>query len=156
MALLALVVSGCRKPDPDIGQDLLPGDPLGTVVDTTALHAFTFADTSIRSNGLSRQLLGSYLDPQFGTVNVGLVTQLRLSASNIGQAMSDTSGLVADSMVLSLAFDGAFYGYGNLNEQVFEVHELSEALSLDSSYRTDRVPAHFSEDLVADHRGRVT
>lgn len=154
-AVSSLVASGCKKPDEDLGLDLLPGDPLGTVVDTVALHAFTFADTSIRTSGLSRHLVGSYLDPQFGLVKAGLVTQVRLSANNIGAGMN-VSGLVADSLVLSLAYDGATYGYGNLNPQLFQVYELNEALSLDSGYRSDRMPVVFAEDLVAPHEGRIT
>lgn len=153
--MLAASFSACMKPDEDLGLDLLPGDPLGTVIDTVQLHAFTFADTSIRTSGLSRHLVGSYLDPQFGSVKAGLVTQIRLSANGIG-ADHDNSGLVADSLVLSLAYDGANYGYGNLNPQVFEVFELNESLSVDSSYRTDRSPVVFSEDLVADRGGRIT
>ena len=152
---LTVLIGACKKPDEDLGLDLLPGDPLGTVIDTVQLHAFTFADTAIRTSGLSRHLVGSYLDPNFGLVKAGLVTQIRLSANSIG-AGADNSGLVADSLVLSLAYDGANYGYGNLNPQVFQVFELNESLSLDSSYHTDRSPAVFPEDLVANRGGRVT
>lgn len=153
--MLAASLPACKKPDEDLGLDLLPGDPLGTVIDTVQLHAFTFADTSIRTSGLSRHLVGSYLDPQFGLVKAGLVTQIRLSANSIGSGM-DTAGLIADSLVLSLAYDGANYGYGNLNSQVFQVFELNESLSLDSSYHTNRPPVVFADDLVANRGGRIT
>lgn len=149
-----MAVVACRKPDPDQGLDILPGDPLGVVVDTFTLHAFTIVDSAVRTSGLSKQLAGAYLDPQFGLVKAGLVTQWRLPANNIGQGI-DTSGLVADSLVLSLAFDGANYGYGNMDPQVFEAYELSESLSLDSTYHAYREPAVQGSDLVANRGGRI-
>lgn len=158
MALLcitAILFAGCKKPEDDLGLDLLPGDPLGLLIDTNTIRAYTFEDTTIRTSGLTRQLLGSYLDPQFGLVKAGLVAQIRLSTNNIG-AGQDTSGLVADSLVLALAFDGANYAYGNLNPQVFQVFELFESLSLDSTYRTDDVPQVVATDLVADPGRSVT
>lgn len=152
---VAIVVSGCKKPEDDLGLDLLPGDPLGVLIDTNTLRAYTFEDTTIRTSGLTRQLLGSYLDQQFGLVKAGIVTQLRLSSNNIGFGQ-DNSGLVADSLVLSLAFDGANYAYGNLNAQVFQAFEITEVLSLDSAYRTDDVPITLSTDLVAEPGRAIT
>lgn len=152
---VAIAVSGCKKPEDDLGLDLLPGDPLGVLIDTNTLRAYTFEDTTIRTSGLTRQLLGSYLDQQFGLVKAGIVTQLRLSSNNIGFGQ-DNSGLVADSLVLSLAFDGANYAYGNLNAQVFQAFELTEVLSLDSAYRTDDLPITLSTDLVAEPGRAIT
>lgn len=152
--LAALVVSsGCKKPEQDLGLELLPLDALGLQVDSTELRAHVVADSNIRTSGLTRNLVGSYLDPHFGTVRAGIVTQVRLSTNIVlGQ---DNSGLVADSLVLSLAFDGINYAYGDLSGQVFQVYELSEDLSLDSVYRSDRVPQHHPEDLVAVRGGRL-
>lgn len=153
---LVLLVSGCRKPEEDIGLDLLPSDRLEVTVDTAELHAFTVADTSIRTNALSKQLLGSYLDPQFGSVKAGIITQIRLPADNIGALLlPDTNGLVADSLVLAFAFDGINYAYGNLDPQIFQVFELGEDLSLDSSYRSDRFPVVVGGDLTAVRGGRI-
>lgn len=145
-----MLAVGCKKPEDDLGLDLLPGDPLGLLIDTNTIRAFTFEDTTIRTSGLTRNLLGSYLDPQFGLVKAGIVAQIRLSSNNIGAGIADTSGLVADSLVLALAFDGANYAYGNLNPQVFQVFEVSETLSIDSSYRTDDVPEFLPADRVAE------
>lgn len=155
-ALVAIVlVSGCKKPEEDLGLDILPGDPLGTRVETTPIHAFTFEPEAIRTSGLTRNVLGSYLDPVFGSVQAGIVAQLRLSTNNVG-AGQDNSGLVADSMVLALAFDGINYAYGNLNAQSFRVHELSEVLTIDSTYTADLVPEFLPDDLVAERGRRIT
>lgn len=151
--LITLVLAvGCKKPDEDLGLGLLPSDPLGTLVVTTPVHAFTFEPKPIRTSGLTRNLLGSYLDPSFGRVEASLVAELRISSNNVGLGQ-DNSGLVADSIVLALAFDGINYVYGDLSAQRFRVHELSEALSVDSIYTADLVPAFLDQDLVND-RGR--
>lgn len=150
----ALLAAGCRKPDPDQGLDILPSDPLGIVIDTATLHAFTLRDSVVRTSGLSRHLLGAYRDPQFGRVQAGIITQLRLPSNNIGVGVNPAD-LVADSLVLSLAFDAANFGYGNLDAQCFEVFEMGEALSLDSSYYSYTVPQVIGEDLVADRGGRI-
>ncbi len=146
-AMAMVVATGCRKPDPDPGLDLLPGDPLGVVVDTTTLHAFTFVPEPVRTSGLTRNLLGSYLDPQFGMVRAGLVAQLRLSSNNVGAGM-DTSGLVADSLVLALVYEAPATAYGNFDPQVFQVFEVTDTLSVDSIYEADQVPGHLPDDLV--------
>lgn len=150
-----MVMVGCRKPEEDLGLDLLPGDPLGLVLDTSTLHAFTFADTAVRTSGLTRNVLGSYLDKEFGAVKAGIVVQLRLATNNVGSGQ-DTSGLVADSLVLALGFDGVNYAYGNLDPQVFQVFELDTLLSIDSTYHTDDVPPVIPIDLCADRGGRIT
>ncbi len=148
------LLPGCRKPDEDLGLDLLPGDELGVVFDTAQVRAYVFADTAVRTSGLTRNLVGSYLDPEFGLVRAGLVAQVRLTTNNIGQNQ-DNSGLEPDSIVLSLAFELPNYGYGNLNAQLFRVHELTEDLSLDSVYHTDDMPQVDPEDLVQPHAGLI-
>ncbi|MEO8589595.1 MAG: DUF4270 family protein, partial [Flavobacteriales bacterium] len=157
LCVVSIAFAGCKKPDDDLGLDLLPGDPLGLSIDTITLRACTFEDTSIRTSGLTRHLLGSYLDPQFGLVKAGIVAQIRLSANNVGVTPpQDTIGLAADSMVLALAFDGINFAYGNLNPQVFQVFELSESLSIDSGYRTDHIPQVLATDLVAEPGRHIT
>lgn len=153
--LLFTIGTGCKKPEADLGLDLLPGEPLGFAMDTARLHAFTYRDSAVQTSGLTRNLIGSYVDPDFGLLKTSLVAQLRLTANNIGQGQ-DNSGLVADSIVLSLAFETPNTHYGNLNTQRFVVQELSTALSVDTVYRTDRRPEVIAADLVAPHRGEVT
>lgn len=149
-----IIAAGCVKPDPDQGLDILPGDPLGVVADSATVHAFTIRDTSVRTSGLSKQLLGTYLDPQFGLVDAGLVAQLRLPSNNIGVGINPVD-LEADSLVLTLAYDGANFGYGNLDAQVFQAFELDEALSLDTFYYVYSRPAITGEDLVQNRGGRI-
>ncbi len=153
-----LATAGCQKPEEGIGIDLLPpGDPLGvTEMDTTTLVAWTVPESPVRTSNLSRCLLGSYLDDRFGLVSMSLVTQARLSTNNVG-AGQDNSGLICDSVVLSLVYDPSGYGYGDLDPQVFKVLELGEVLPNDTIYRNDRVPAVASwTDLVVAGRDVFT
>ncbi len=153
--VLSVLLAGCKKPDDDLGLELLPGDPLGTTVTSSPVHAFTFEPEAIRTSALTRNLLGSYLDPVFGKVETGIVAQLRISSNNVG-AGQDNSGLVADSMVLALGFDGVNYAYGDLSAQRFRVHELSEAVYVDSIYKGDKVPAVLAGDLVRNEGRPLT
>ena len=148
-----LVLAGCKKPDSDLGLDILdPADALGTnEVDTTSILAWTIVPEPSRTSGLSRNVLGTYLDPDFGLVNTGIVTQLRLSSNNVGDTTS-LSALVCDSIVLSLAYDLTTFGYGNTDAQSFRVFRLNEDLRTDTSYLSDHVPGIFLEDLVAAGR----
>ncbi|MBL7953134.1 MAG: DUF4270 domain-containing protein [Flavobacteriales bacterium] len=150
-----LLIPGCRKPEADVGLDLLPGDPLGAQLDTALLSANTFADEAVQTSGLTRHLVGSYVDPDFGLLKTGLVAQVRLTTANIGQGQ-DNSTLVADSVVLALMYEVPNTHYGNLTAQQFRVHRLAEALSVDSTYRSDREPEVDAEDLVYPHRGMIT
>ncbi len=153
--LCLVLLAGCRKPDPDLGLELLPGDPLGVEATTTPVKAFSFVDGPIRTTGLTRNLVGSYVDPQFGRSRAGIVTQIRLSSANVGAGM-DTSGLQADSLVLSLAYDASSYGYGGLAAQHFRVFEVAEPLSVDSLYETDDVPEVVPVDLVTGRDAILT
>lgn len=143
-----VALHACRKPEDNIGLELIPGDAqLGTVTtDTTTIIAYTLADTAVRTSGLTRNVLGSYVDRQFGTLTCGMAVHLRLTSNNVGQGMN-TDNLVADSLVLSLVYDGGAPLYGNADPQVFVVRELAERLSTDSTFHSDDRPATMGTDL---------
>lgn len=155
LALLLACAAGCRKPDEELGLDILPGDPLGIASDTALVHAFTYLDSAVQTSGLTRNMVGSYVDPDFGLLKTSLVTQVRLTANSIGQGQ-DNSGLVADSIVLTLAFETPVSHYGNLNAQRFIVQELNEDLSADVVYHNDDLPQVIPADLVRPHGGELT
>ena len=152
LLLCATLLFGCRKPDGGLGLDLLPSEQLGLSFDTVPIRAYTFPDSAIRTSALSRNLIGSYSDPDFGTLRASCVAQLRLTTNNVGLGLQ-VIGLVPDSIVLALAYETPSYGYGNLQAQVFTVHELVEDLSVDSVYHSDDIPQVAAEDLVAEHAG---
>lgn len=155
VAPLLFLGSGCHKPEEDLGLELLPGDELGGIVDTAAMRAYSFADSAVQTSGLTRNVVGSYVDPDFGLVHTSIVTQVRLITNNVGQNQ-DNSGLQADSIVLALAFEVPNSSYGNLNAQQFQVYELAEGLSVDTVYHSDDVPVVAPQDLVFPHAGSIT
>lgn len=139
--------NGCKKPEDDLGLAVLnPADTLGTVrTDTVRIISWPRIDLPVRTNALSTNLVGSYVDDVFGPVTTGTATQLRLSINNIGPA---DPTLVCDSLVLSLAFLTTDPIYGGLDPQVIRVFRLNEDLYLDSIYKSDRLPAMGTTDLV--------
>ena len=155
LLLCAALVSGCGKPENDLGLDILdPADALGTEeVDTSSLITFTALEPPIRTSQLSRNALGSYRDADFGRVTASIVTQVRLSSNNVG-ASADNRALVPDSLVLSLVFDANSYAYGNLDPQRLRVFELGDNIYLDTLYQTNDVPPVAQvNDLVEPTRG---
>lgn len=146
--LLGLALaSGCKKPEDSLGLSVLdPADTLGTVrMDTVSIITWPRLDSAVRTSALSSNEVGSYLDDVFGRVVTGTATQLRLSVNNIGPA--DPS-LVCDSLILSLAYSTINPVYGDLDPQVIRVFRLSEDLSPDSIYKSDRLPSTEPTDLV--------
>ena len=108
--LFALALaSGCRKPEDELGLGVLPAESVvGTVViDTTHITAWTIIPEPGKTSALSRNVLGTYLDPDFGLVTAGLVAQVRMNA---GSVTTDPSDLICDSLVLSLAYDPTNFG----------------------------------------------
>jgi len=159
-ALFFFVVTiavGCRKPEDELGLDLLPADHLLGLfeTDTTTLLAYTMLDEPVRTSQLTRNVLGSYVDRQFGMLRAGIAFQVRLTSNNVGEGQN-TSSLVADSLVLSLVYDGLSPVYGNLHPQEFRVHELDEVLSLDTVYKSDRVPATANGDIMFEKGQLIT
>ncbi len=146
------LANGCRKPEEETGLGILPPeDALGTVVfDTTRITAWTVLPEAGKTSALSRNVLGTYLDPDFGLVTTGLVTQVRLSTNNVGAGV--TEQLFCDSLVLSLAYDASSFGYGNRDPQSFRVYRITEDLSLDTVYQGDDVPSSIPADLIEGTR----
>lgn len=153
-ALLLALLLGCKKPEDDIGLGVLdPANALGTVVvDSTTVIAWSREPEPGVTSGLTRNLLGAYLDPDFGTVQAGIAAQIRLGSENVG-AGSQGQELACDSVVLSLVFDANTGGYGNLDAQSFQVFRLAEDLRADSAYTNASLPGIIPDDLVADPRG---
>lgn len=148
-----VLVQGCRKPEDDLGLDLIPSDSqLGLYeTDTITVLARTIQDQPVRTSFLTRNVLGSYVDRQFGLLQAAMVMQVRLTSNSVGQGQN-TAALVADSVVLSLVYDGLNPVYGNLTPQEFHVHELAEDLdaTADTVCKSDRIPLVIPIDLMRE------
>jgi hypothetical protein len=145
IALFALVLLACKKKENGLGQDVLdPNSILNSLqIDTFELQTFTYVEDSIISDNPAYAVLGSYNDPNFGTVNAGFYTQFRLSGVNPN--FGNLSEITIDSIVLGLEYRG--YS-GDFSAQNLEVFEVSEKFYLDSTYYSFDQLSTFSTNLV--------
>src|SRR2546425_812261 len=74
-----IITGGCKKPE-DLGLNVLPSsDPLGTPFsDTATILSVTTREDSLKSDELSRMVLGSYNEPEFGLSDASVFTQILL------------------------------------------------------------------------------
>ena len=135
--LSAVVFSGCKKAE-GVGLDVVADPDEALFVgffDGFKLTTYSTPSDSIATINTTVAMLGSMVDPVFGTSSASFYTQLRLANNSI--TFGDNP--VCDSIVLSLDYAG-FYG-DSTSVQHFEVYELDEAFLEDSSYYSNSVLA---------------
>jgi len=131
LALCFVGLVSCKKKEYELGSDVIDSSTLlnGTSVDTFTLQTYSMQEDTVISDNAANVVLGSYIDPVFGLYDASVYTQLRLAG--VDPNFADPSEIVIDSFVLALEYVGY---YGDLDPQRFEVYELQESLSLDSTY----------------------
>ena len=141
---LALVATSCKKKKSPIGEEALPpGSVLSSSgVDTFQLLTYTIEEDSTVSMDPRFNLLGSYNDPVFGTVDASFYTQLTVEGFNPDFPADYT----VDSVVMAFEFGGY---YGEISEQTFEVFQVNEELTRDSSYLSSSNASTNGTPLVA-------
>ena len=105
---LGIMLVSCRKPEDDLGLGAQPSEDLlnVNVIDSVTMITYSIKEDSLRTDELSRNLIGSYVDPEFGKLETASYFQLRTSA----QSLTFTpDSIVVDSVVLSLVYD-SYYG----------------------------------------------
>lgn len=136
-----------------VGLDVQPANDLLNVKYTDSISIVTQTikgdslrtDASVILNGIA--LIGKYNDPIFGTSTASLYTQLRL-LTTITPTSFGTSPLV-DSVVLSLAYDTAYYGKRDRKAQNINVYEVTEdILPVGNAYYSSKTLATSSTDLA--------
>ncbi|MEZ4938802.1 MAG: DUF4270 family protein [Crocinitomicaceae bacterium] len=155
--LQLFVFPSCKKKDSDLGLDLTGTNALGlNTVDTFEIRTYCELQDSVNSSNKTANLLGSYQDPKFGTVDYATVTQILLSSNNPN--FGDVGLIHIDSVVLALKYIsvGGVNKYGEDGAQTFEVYELDEDLSLDSTYYTFSQVLTKPTNLVEAGSGTIT
>lgn len=151
---LGLVLASCKKKKNYVGKDLLYSDEIMSSggVDTFQIKSYTVIEDSVKSADPEFNLIGSYTDEVFGTVEANFYTQLTLSG--FSPDFGDLSQVKIDSAVMAFRYGG---NYGKLDEQLFEAYEITEALSKDSSYWRFSVAETSTQNLVptANDEGRI-
>jgi|LSQX01.1.fsa_nt_gb hypothetical protein len=102
---LMLSWQSCTEPDA-IGLDLI-GDQAGLMItDTVSIATYFEKDDTIPTNLGYQNLLGMMHDPVFGKTRASILTQFRLPSNDFSLGEEP----VLDSVVLSLGYNGIYYG----------------------------------------------
>ena len=143
--ICSTAIVSCKKKQYQLGSDVIDSNTIlgGTSIDTFSLVTYTIEEDSIISDNPSNVVLGSYIDPVFGSYNASFFTQLRLAG--VDPNFGDPNTIVIDSFVLALEYVG---NYGDLDPQTFEAYELEESMSLDSTYYSFSTLAYNALNLV--------
>ncbi len=144
--LLILALFSCSKDPYELGIDLLPASDTLNVrtTDTCTVEVYSVRADSIRTDRGASMIIGSMMDPVFGSTTSSLYTQAILSslAPDFGQQP------VLDSLVLML-FHSGYYG-DTTSMQNVKVWELSDDLDADSGYYSNQ-RLNTYPTLLADH-----
>ncbi|MCX6290162.1 MAG: DUF4270 domain-containing protein [Bacteroidetes bacterium] len=144
-----VTLSSCKDPD-EIGLEVQPlSDQLSVIhTDSTSLITRTIKEDSIRSNGVSYQLLGSCYDPVFGRSDASFFSQVLLGLTPTLGASTDV--LVPDSLILSFGYAG-FYGNDTMTPQVVHVYKILDDMHADTAYYTSTKFNVNDTDLAAGY-----
>ncbi|MFY9311607.1 MAG: DUF4270 domain-containing protein [Bacteroidia bacterium] len=129
-------LSSCKKETDVIGLDVQPPNDLigADFQDTTTLVTRTVRADSLRTDEsliiTGDAIIGTYMDPVFGKSSASLFTQLNLSALNPSFGTSP----VVDSVVLSIAYNAAYYGKTQRVKQRVNVFEVLEDIKSENAY----------------------
>ena len=140
--LSGIILSSCNNPS-EIGLSVQPkSDKINLqYTDTFSLVTKTISGDSMASYSAASNLLGSYVDPVFGKVSGSFYAEPNLS----GVINVVGTNPVADSIVLSLVYDGY---YGDLNTtQSVSVYEMEENITQNTPYYSNQNFAYNNEAL---------
>lgn len=132
LVILSLLTPGCKDPD-ELGLEVLPAsDELGmSFTDTCTITTRTVKEDTLRSDELSAQLIGSYIDPYFGKATAECYSEVLLQGTP-----NFSTHQVTDSLVLKLFYKG-YYG-DTTTQQIIRIFRLTESMSADSNYYSNR------------------
>lgn len=112
-------------------------------VDTFTVETGTIYQDSVITSNPSYLLLGSYVDPVFGSYKAGFYSQVRLSS--FSPNFGDDNLIEIDSFVLSMNYSSI---YGVLDDQKFGVYRLQEDLLSNTNYYSNSNISINSQNLI--------
>lgn len=150
---LSLLFTACKKKKNTIGSGALPpGSAMNSAgVDTFQIKAYSVKEQEIVTEDPSVNVLGSYVDPTFGKVDASFYTQFDLSGYS--PDFGDLTQVTIDSAVMAFTYGGS---YGDVGKQNFEVYEILDDLSEDSSYTNASSATIGTQNLVPVGKGLIT
>jgi len=140
-----LLFFSCRKSPHTLGTSILPENAQLKIVYGfwDGLYGYSFLEDSIRTDELSRNLLGSLSDSVFGVTTANIAAQFALTSNGVDFGENPQ----LDSMVLYLRYNGEIYGE-NSTVQHLHLYELSEDIYLDSTYNSKSTFEHYNFDYA--------
>lgn len=146
-------LSSCKKETDVIGLDVQPPNDLigADFQDTTTLVTRTVRADSLRTDEsliiTGDAIIGTYMDPVFGKSSASLFTQLNLSTLNPAFGVP-----VVDSVVLSIAYNSAYYGKTQRVKQRVRVFQVLEDIKSENAYYSNNdTLALYPVDLANDY-----
>ncbi|CAG5087087.1 hypothetical protein CRYO30217_03385 [Parvicella tangerina] len=155
--ITGVFMTGCKKKDNELGLGLHPEEDLVGLNTTDTLSLITYnalSDSIVTDELASSNLLGSYVDPFLGKVSSSIYTHIRLEgAVDFIPSGGTINDIAIDSAVLYLDITGF---YGTLDEQTFEVYQVTEDFYEDSTYYSNSTLTTDVVNLVASGMGSIT
>jgi len=152
--LLESLFISCNSDSTLIGESLQPPSELmnPSFTDTLSVKAFSFSQDSIRTSSFSRALIGSIMDPDFGSTKTSFLTRIRLDGTDTyPEPFMPGPGAMADSIVFYL-LPGEVYG-DPATKLNLKIYRLSEDIFRDSVYYSNHVPQY---DPATEHSQVIT
>lgn len=146
LVVLILIINSCKKDPYQVGINLLPpSDTLNIkTTDTASIVAYSVIQDSVRSDETTLSILGSLMDPIFGSTTAGLYMQYNLSAEAPDFGVNPR----LDSCVLSIPY-GSIYGDTTARQRL-KVYEISQDFYYDTSYYSNHTLSTYPL-LLADY-----
>ena len=157
LLILGISFVSCDSDPGILGLDIIPpGDEILVYFDTsTQIQTHTVSIDSIRSDedvfsgNKSYSLLGSYMDPVFGSSNAAFATQVRLSKN----AIDFGENFTLDSMVLYLELANVYGDKRQAGQQELFVYQLTDTISLEESYTSNlEIENYYDNSEVLAHK----
>lgn len=138
LILFAFIIlySSCSKPPGKIGAVIQPEQSQLDVFyfETNEVFAYSTPDTALRTDEISKNILGSVMDPVFGSSVAGIYSQFKLSS--FGQDFGPNP--VLDSLILQLLYTGNTYGDSS-TPLVVHAYEMLEDIDFLEEYYSNTV-----------------
>lgn len=141
--LVQSLITSCDSDSTLIGESLQPLSELMNAyhMDTLTIKAYSIAQNPIQTSNFSLALVGSIMDPYFGSTMASFLSRVRLNGSDTDpNYFAPGPGAMADSIVLTL-LPSRFYG-DPATKMNLKVYRLSEDILRDSVYYSDHVPLY--------------
>ncbi len=155
--LLAILIS-CQDEqklsDPPPGKSTDSGNGPVKTLKVDSIQVKTQKAQSVRTDNLSRNLIGTYYDSVFGQVQSQLFFDFHLPFEGLSDKFVNDRANNIDSAILSIPYDENNDHLGNLNTpQTIEFYELQEKLNPDKDYLSDANLSYDGSKVFAEKSG---